>query len=265
MVGSTKIPLIVASIILFAFLLSPILIVIPLSFSADQWLTFPPSAWSTRWYGEILGNAQIVDAFWTSLWLASIVTALTLLLSVPAVYALKRLTIAGEATLLNFFTSPLLLPSIVLGLGILIVFAPANLLGTYTGLTLAHLVVTVPYAIRILATTFDTLNANIEEAAASLGANPVKVFALVTLPMLMPGLIAAGVLSFLSSFDEVVISLFLVGPRINTLPVALFSYVESHSDPMGAAVSSLLIFLTLIVVVALERLMGLTRALGKQS
>ena len=263
MVGSRKFPLIFVGILLYIFLLSPIFVVIPLSFSNDDWPAFLPSSWGVRWYLEILSNQGIIRSFWTSLILGAIVTVISLAVSLPAVYAIKRSAMRGSDAVLNFFTSPLLLPSIVLGLAILLVFAPIGLLGTYTGLTLAHLIVTIPYAIRILATSLSTLNRSIEEAAATLGATPIKVFFLVTAPMMLPGLLASAVLCFLVSFDEVVISLFLVGPRLTTLPVSLFSYVESHSDPMGASVSVLLIVFTLVFVFVLERLMGLSKALGK--
>ncbi len=263
MVGSNKLPLKIVGTLLYIFLLAPIVIVIPLSFSNDQWLTFPPQTWGVRWYEQILGNTAMLDAFRTSISLAAINTVIALILGIPAAYALKRSAMRGADALLNFFTSPLLLPSIVLGLGILLVFAPAKLLGTYEGLLLAHLIVTTPYVVRILSTSLGAMNQNAEEAAATLGATPLRVFFEVTLPMMTPGLIASAALSFLVSFDEAVISLFLVGPRLSTLPVTLFSYVESHSDPMGAAVSVLLIAITAAFVLLLERSIGLSKALGK--
>ena len=141
----------------------------------------------------------------------------------PAAYALRRWRFPGRDALLSLFTAPLLLPSIVLGLAILLVFANAGLLGTYAGLVAAHLVVTTPYVMRIMTTAFATLPPSVEEAAAMLGAPPLTVFRRVTLPLLAPGFVASAALSFLISFDEVVISLFITGPRLKTLPVEILT------------------------------------------
>lgn len=134
---------------------------------------------------------------------------------------------------------------------------------TFHGLVLAHLVVTLPYALRVLVTALSTLPPSVEEAAASLGAKPLAVFRRVTLPLMTPGIVASAALAFLVSFDEVVISLFVVGPRITTLPVELYRYVDTRSDPLVAAASVFLILGTLLIVVLVERTMGLNRAVGK--
>ena len=204
-----------------------------------------------------------MNAFWVSLGIASVVMVLSLLAGLPAAYAIRRIEFRGREALLNLFTAPLLLPSIVLGLAILLVFVQINLLGTFTGLVIAHLIVTTPYVIRIMITSFSTLPPSIEEAAAMLGASPFTVFRRVTLPLMMPGLIASAALSFLLSFDEVVISLFITGPRMTTLPVEIFNYVESRTDPMTAAISVVLIAATLLIIFVIERTLGLSKTVGK--
>ena len=204
-----------------------------------------------------------MNAFRTSLGLAATVTALSLAIAVPAAYAIVRLDFKGRDWLMSLFTAPLLLPSIVLGLAILLIFIRADLIGTYPGLITAHLVVTLPYALRILATALATIPPGIEDAAASLGAPPLTVFRRITLPQMLPGLFAAASLSFLVSFDEVVISLFVVGPRLSTFPVEIFRYVETRTDPLIAAASVILILGTLAFVVILERTIGFTRAVGR--
>ncbi len=245
--------------ILFLYLLAPVLLVFPMSFSGDQVLRFPPTSWSTRWYSALLENRGMMRAFWTSLGLATIVTALSLVIAIPAAWTMTRLRFPGRDFLFNLFTAPLLLPTIVLGLAILIVFASMGLLATTQGLVIAHLVVTLPYALRVLAVSLGTQNLECEEAARTLGARPLVVFFRVTLPMMMPGIVAATALCFLVSFDEVVITLFLTGPRISTLPVELYNYVYNRADPLVAAASVLLILLTLAVIMIVERTMGLGR------
>lgn len=249
--------------LLFVFLLAPVLLVVPMSFSGDNFMTFPPSSWSLRWYAALPQNRVLIGALWTSLGLATVVTVLSLVIAIPAAYAMARIPFVGRDALLSLFTAPLLLPSIVLGLAILIVFVEVQFVATFHGLVLAHLVVTLPYALRVLVTALSTLPPSVEEAAASLGAKPLAVFRRVTLPLMTPGIVASAALAFLVSFDEVVISLFVVGPRITTLPVELYRYVDTRSDPLVAAASVFLILGTLLIVVLVERTMGLNRAVGK--
>ncbi len=248
---------------MFAFLLAPLIVVVPISFSGDSYMMFPPTSWSLKWYPAIFADGKMTSAFWTSLLLACVVTALSLLIALPAAYALVRLKPRGGEALSSLFTAPLLLPTIVLGLAILIVFARYGLLATFPGLVAAHLVVTLPYALRVLATALATLPIPVEEAAATLGASPFTVFRRITLPMMKSGLIGTTALCFLVSFDEVVLSLFMTGPRIQTLPVAMYHHVEQQADPLVAALSVLLVVLTLLVVLVVDRTSGLAKTFVK--
>lgn len=263
MIGKMSIPFKLVVLALYIFLLAPLLIVVPLSFSNDQFLTFPPESWGIKWYLAMFQYAKFTSGLRVSLIVATIVTVISLAAGIPAAYALKRFEFRGRETIAALFTAPLLLPSIVLGLAVLLVFVRWRLLGSYTGLVLAHLLVTTPYVIRIMMTAFSTLPPSIEEAATMLGASPLTVFRRVTMPMMMPGLVASGALSFLMSFDEVVISLFVTGPRLRTLPVEIFDYVESRTDPMAAAVSVALIVVTMTIIIVIERTLGLSRTIGK--
>jgi putative spermidine/putrescine transport system permease protein len=263
MIGKISWPLRVLVVALYIYLLAPIVIVAPLSFSNDSYMTFPPESWGVRWYVALFQHKGFIQAFWVSLSIASTVTVLSLLAGIPAAYVIARHRFRGLEFALNLFTAPLLLPSIVLGLAILLVFVRLELLGTVPGLVLAHLVVTTPYVIRITVTALSTLPPSVEDAAATLGAAPFTVFRRVTLPLMAPGLVASAALSFLISFDEVVISLFVTGPRLTTLPVEIYTYVESQTDPMAAAVSVVLVVATLLVILLIERTLGLSRTIGK--
>jgi putative spermidine/putrescine transport system permease protein len=261
--GQTSVPMKIVVFILFLFLLAPVLLVVPISFSGEQILTFPPASWSFRWYIALTQNSAMISAFWTSLLLGTIVTVLSLMAAIPAAYVIVRMRTKGSEFLYNLFTAPLLLPTIVLGLAILIVFASAGFLGSFWGLVIGHLVITLPYALRVLATTLGNISLACEEAASTLGGRPFTVFRRVTLPMMAPGIVAATALCFLVSFDEVVITLFLTGPRLTTLPVELFHHVESRADPLVASVSVLLILLTLAVVMVVDRSVGLSKTFVK--
>jgi len=250
--------------IMFAFLLAPVMMVVPVSLSADSSLAWPPSAWSLRWYEALLHERALVNAFFISLTLAAIVTALSLVVGFPAALALSKGRFGGREAVTAVLTLPLLLPSVVLGLALMIVFVERGLIGSWPALIAAHLLITLPYAVRVLLAALATLPHSVEDAAASLGASPVTVLRRVTLPLMARGVVAASTIVFLISFDEVVISLFVVGPQLNTLPVALFHYVEARTDPLVAAVSVLLILLTLLVVFVVERAMGLRRTVGSR-
>jgi putative spermidine/putrescine transport system permease protein len=248
---------------LFLFLLGPVVLVFPMSFSADRVLVWPPSGFSFRWYQQLWRETGLIEAARNSLVLASVVTVVSLGVAMPAALAIARGRFPGRDALMALLTAPLLLPSIVLALALLIVFVGQGLVGSWLGLALAHLLIALPYALRVLSTALSTLPASVEEAAASLGAPPGAVFRRVTLPLMAPGVTAAAAIVFLVSFDEVVISLFVVGPRLTTLPVAMFRYVESRTDPLVAAASALLVILTLAIVLILDRAVGLRRAIGK--
>ena len=249
--------------VMFAFLLAPLIVVLPISFSGDAYMMFPPTSWSIKWYGAIFADAKMMAAFRISLLLATVVTVLSLLIALPAAFVLVRIKPPGSALLASLFTAPLLLPTIVLGLAILIVFAGYGLLSTFPGLVVAHLVVTLPYAVRVLSTALATLPIAVEEAAATLGASPLTMFWRVTLPMMRPGLVGATALCFLVSFDEVVLSLFLTGPRLSTLPVEMYHHVEQRADPLVASLSVLLVVLTLAVVLVVDWTAGLARTFVK--
>ena len=245
----------------YAFLLAPLVLVAVMSVSADNYLKFPPSAVSFRWFVALAENTALQSAALNSLILAAIVTVIALAAGLPVALALARGAAPGALGIL--MSAPLLLPTLVLGLALLLALQPLALLATWPGLVLAHLVVVLPFIVRIMATALLALPPGLEEAASTLGAPPARVFWRITLPMAAPGIAAAGTLAFLVSFDEVVISLFLVGPRLTTLPVALFRYTETRTDPLVAALAVALIALTALVIFAVDRLVGVGRTLGR--
>ncbi len=245
----------------YVFLLSPMALVFVMSLSADPYLTFPPSGWSLRWFTALAADTAMLNAARTSVLLGATVTLVALAVGVPAALAVARGRVPGFVSVL--LSAPLLLPTLVLGLALLMALQPLALVATWPGLVLAHLVVVLPFVVRIMTTSLSNLPQDLESAAATLGAAPVRVFWRITLPLAVPGMIAAATLAFLVSFDEVVMSLFLVGPRLTTLSVALFRYTESRTDPLVAAVAVALIAITAIVILAVDRLVGFSRTVGQ--
>lgn len=249
--------------LVYVLILSPIVVVVMLSFSADNFILFPPSGYSLRWFRQLAGNGPLLAALWLSVRIAAVVSLLSLAIGVPAALALAKGRFAGKDALNGFFLAPLLLPTLITGLALLLFFSPLKLTATLPGLVLGHMTVTVPFVIRMMTTALANLPDDIEAAAATLGASPWRVVRRVTLPLATPGLIACACLSFLLSFDETVISLFIAGPRASTLPVEMVRYVEGRTDPLIAALSVVLIVATLAVVLVVERLVGVARAVGK--
>lgn len=247
--------------LLYLFLLGPLIVIVIVSFNAEAYLSFPPRQWSLHWYGDLLGNAAFVEGFRVSLLLATATTVVAIAIGVPAAFAISRYRFRGRALLVSFFTLPLMVPGVVLGLGLLLVFSRLRLTATYPGLLAAHLVITVPFVIRTVATSLATVVLDYEEAAQSLGATPWRVFWRITLPLVMPGIVAGAAIAFIVSFDEVVLTLFLIGPRLTTLPVEVFNYVQFRTDPLVAALSVVLVAISVLGVVLIERALGLRRVL----
>jgi putative spermidine/putrescine transport system permease protein len=245
----------------YVFLLSPLTLVAVLSVSDDPYLTFPPHGWSWRWYVALAQNGPMLAAARTSVILAGVVALVALITGVPAAYAASRGMVPRAIG--GLLSAPLLLPTLIIGLALLLVLQPLGLVATWPGLALAHLVVVLPFVVRLMESSFSGLPGDLTEAAATLGASPWRAFVRIILPLAAPGMIAAATLAFLVSFDETVISLFLVGPKLMTLPIALFHYTESRTDPLVAALAVVLIVLSAGVVLAVDRLVGFTRTVGR--
>lgn len=248
----------------FGFILAPIVFVIVMAFSADNFIAFPPSGWSLRWFGALLRQDAFVAAFFVSLKLAALVAALALALGGPAAYAIARLDLPGREAIYALVTAPQLIPSIVLGLALLLALAPLRLVATPQGVAMAHVLLALPFVVRVLVTALSSAAVDLEEAAATLGASPLRVFRRITLPLAAPGALAAAALAFIVSFDETVVTLFLTGPRLYTLPIEVFNYVARQADPLVAALSVLLLAATAVVVTTIERTLGLVAVMGRR-
>ncbi|HEV7950537.1 MAG TPA: ABC transporter permease [Glaciihabitans sp.] len=246
---------------IFTFLWLPILVIFVVSFDTSTFLRFPPEGFTLDAYAEVFSTPAFVSGLWTSLIIAVFATALTLIVSTTAALAFTRYNFRGSGGAQAFFLSPLLVPNIVLGLALLLFFAPLGLTDGYVGLILAHVVLCIPYAVRTIMVSLTTVDASSEDAARVLGASNFVTFRRVTLPLIRPGIIAGGVLAFLVSFDEAIVSLFLSGFAVTPLPVALLDHMETQAGPEVAALSVLLIVFSLGIVLIIERVLGLSKTL----
>jgi putative spermidine/putrescine transport system permease protein len=244
-----------------AFILAPILIVCAVSFTPEGYLSLPVHGGSLRWYRAIAGNSQFIEAFWQSLWLGTLSATIAVAVTVPAAVAIARYRFPGRQALTAFLQAPLMIPQVVLGIAFLRFFTQIGLGGTFLGLVIAHVIIIVPFALRLVLTAATGMDKQIEHAAVSLGASSFTTFRRVTLPMILPGIASGWVLAFISSFDEVTMTVFIASPSTTTLPVRLFLYIQDNIDPLVAAVSTALIGLTIVAIVVIDRLYGLERLL----
>ena len=250
--GSGRIVLWAFSCLVIAFLTAPILVVVIVSFNDTTQFDLPPLRWSLRWYSTLLESRDWREAFWLSLWVAAAVTIIALLLGVPAGYALARAHFIGRRLVEFVLVSPMVVPVIVLALGLYILFARLGLIGTPACLLLAHSVLALPVVIVIVTAAFRRQDAAVELAARACGASFIRAFWHVVLPSVRPALISAGAFAFLTSFDEVVLALFLGGPEATTLPKRIWEAVKFELDPSLTAISTILIGLTLVALLAVE-------------
>ncbi|HXJ82942.1 MAG TPA: ABC transporter permease [Candidatus Methylomirabilis sp.] len=248
---------IVYGAVITLFTIAPFIVVFLASVTSAEYLQFPPRGLSLRWYAAVWHRPEVLAALGNSLVAAVATVILTTVLNVPAAYALSRYRFRGRQFLLAFLMSPLMLPGIVIGFAIVRFYGAIGFPLSLAGLVLAHAVVTLPYGLRTIAASMFGFDRTLEEAAVTLGAHPVRAFLSVTLPIIKPGLIAGAVFVFITSFDNVTVSLFLVSPRFTVLPMWLFSYVEQSADPIAAAIASAITVASLIVVVLLDRFVGL--------
>ncbi len=242
-----------------AFILAPIIIVCAVAFTPEGYLSLPTNGFSLRWFRAIADYPEFVRAFRDSLWLAALSSTIAVLFAVPAALAVARYRFTGREAVLAFFMSPLMIPHVVLGIAFLRFFTTIGIGGTFVGLVLSHIVIVMPFALRLVLAASTGMDRAIEHAAISLGASPFTLFRRVTLPLILPGVVSGWVLAFITSFDEVTMTVFIASPSTTTLPVRMFLYIQDNIDPLVTSVSAALIFLTTIVMVVLDRLYGLDR------
>lgn len=246
----------------YAFVLSPIAVILLASLTAAEYTGFPPEGLSLRWYAEIPRHPEFLDSLWVSLGVAAASGGAATALGTLAALGLARYRFRGRDLLGAFFLAPLMLPAVILGVALLQFYTRAGITRTPLALVFGHLVITVPYVVRLVAAALAGLDPSLERAALTLGATPWRVFRHVTLPLIAPGVVAGAAFAAIVSFDDVSIALFLASPRATTLPVRIFSYIEQTFDPLVTAVCSVLILLTLAAMAVIERSIGLGRLFG---
>jgi putative spermidine/putrescine transport system permease protein len=247
------------SVAVYVFLLAPLVVVVLASFNSADFLSFPPRGFSLRWYRALWESEVWGDSFRLSLLLTAVVTPLALIIGTLAAYALVRYSFPGKGAMATLVMAPLVMPQIVLGIALLNYMSGLGLVGSLTGLILGHLVVTLPFTVRLVSISVHNLDPALERAAQNLGATPLQTFWRVTLPLLRPGIVAGAIFAAIISFGELAVTLLIAGARTTTLPLRIFNYTEYNFDPTINAVSTIFVVLALVLIIALDRLIGLVR------
>jgi ABC-type spermidine/putrescine transport system permease subunit II len=236
--------------LVLVFLALPSLIVIPVSFNPTSIIEFPPRGFTTRWYQRYLELPGWIDATWNSFVIATGSVLLSLVLGTLGAYALARSRASGRRLLRSLILLPLIVPSLITAIAIYGLFSDLNLRGTIVGFIIAHAVLAIPFVTVIMTASFLGLDSRIEDAARGLGANRVQAIWRITIPLVLPGLVSSALLSFLVSFDELMIALFLSDPFVSTLPKKLWDGIQMEIDPTLAAVSTIFTAVSLVILIA---------------
>jgi putative spermidine/putrescine transport system permease protein len=242
-----------------AFLLLPILVIIPLSFSDSSFLVYPIPGWSLKWYDNLLTSPEWLRAAKNSFIVAPAATVIATVLGTMAAVGLARTNFAFKGALMSVLIAPMVVPIVVVGVSTYLFFAPLGLVDSYTGLIIVHAALGAPFVVTTVLATLQGFNQNLVRASLSLGANPLTTFFRITLPVIAPGVISGALFAFATSFDEVVVTLFLAGPDQVTLPRQMFTGIRENITPTIAAVATLLILFTTTLLLTLEWLRGRRR------
>jgi len=246
------------------FLVLPILVIVPLSFNSGTFLIYPMQGFSLRWYEDFFGSAGWMRALKNSMIIAPAATVLAMILGTLAAIGLTRAEFRGKALLMSLLISPMVVPVVIVGVASYLFFAPLGLANGYLSLIVVHAVLGVPFVIITVSATLQGFNYNLVRAAASLGASPITAFRRVTLPLIAPGVISGALFAFATSFDEVVVTLFLAGPEQVTLPRQMFSGIRENLSPTIAAAATLLIGFSILLLLTLEWLRGRSEKMRTQ-
>lgn len=252
-------PVLVAiAALIFLFLVAPLVIIVGASLSDTTYLAFPPRGLTLRWFWNIFEIEAFRSTAITSFQLAVLGTTLSLLIGIPAAYALNRYRVELPKWLSTVYVLPILVPEIVFGFSLMKSVSVELGVPIFPSLLIGHALLVLPYSVRVVSASLASFDFSVEEAAISLGSPPLKTFFTVVLPNIRSGVIAAFILAFITSINDVSVSVFLTGPGISTLPIQLLAYMQQFFDPTLASVSVLLMIVTVAVMAVVEATLGLT-------
>lgn len=250
--------------LLYLFMFVPFFVIVYASFSDSAYITFPPRGLSLRWYHQILVEGRYLPELWVSIKLGVAATLVALAVGVPASVALARYSFPGRDLLASLVLAPLMVPVVLIGVALLQFYSTTHIGLNMPSLVLAHAVMTAPYVVRTVTATMKGFDVNLEEAAMSLGANRIRAFREVTLPITFPGIFSGAMFAFITSFGDSVVALFLSSPTTVTLPVKIFTDILWNFEPAIAAISTVSSLLAIGGVMLIYAAQGTRAFVGKR-
>jgi putative spermidine/putrescine transport system permease protein len=251
-----------AALVVFVFLVAPLAVLVVSSFNSQSSVAFPPHGLSLRWYSQVFSSRDWLVSFQLSGLLMVMTVITTAVIATPAGYGLVRGRFRGRGVVAGIALAPLMVPEIIVALGLLYYLQGLGLINTVIGLWLAHSLIALPYALRAVMVAATGLDPALERAAASLGAGRGRVFWTVTLPLLRPGIVAGAVFAAVTSLGEVAVTALISGANTVTVPVRIFSAVQFQLDPSVAAVSTILMAASVLVMVVVDRFAGISEVVS---
>ncbi|WP_321867385.1 ABC transporter permease [Paraburkholderia tropica] len=249
------------SLAVLLYLILPVLVVMPLSFSSQPYFTYPLPGVSLRWYEDFLNSPEWMDALKNTLITGVSSTLIATILGVMASLGLTSPRLKGKALITGLLVSPMIVPLIITAVGVYFAFSPLGLTNSLAGLILAHAALGVPFVVVTVTATLAGFNETLSRAGRSLGASPFRVFVQVKLPIIAPGVISGALFAFATSFDEIVVALFLTGPDEKTIPRQMWSGIREQLSPTILAVATILVVISTLLLVTLELLRRRTERL----
>lgn len=246
--------LLIVTIIVYFFIFAPLIIIALTSFTTESYISFPPVGFSLKWYAKVFSTSSFISSFQLSLLVSFSATFLALLVGIPGAYALSRHQFKGKRFIKDLFFSPNMVPQVVVGFALFSFIIVQLRLNVRIALLVGLTVSVVTYVFRIVGASIDSLDFSIEEAGMSLGANRLQTFFMVVMPNISSGIISAFLLAFINAFNNVPLTIFLSGPGVVTLPVAMMNYIEYNYDPTVSALSVLLMAMSFSIMIISEKL-----------
>lgn len=248
MIGrNARVLLWIFGILMVVFLIVPTLVIIPMSFSSGRTMQFPPPGFSVRWYENLFTSPVWTRAALSSFQVGVLTACAATILGTLAALGLERSSFRGQGFVQSLILSPMIIPLVVIAIGMFSVFVSWRIAGSVTALVIAHTALALPFVVINVSASLRTVDRNLELAAANLGANPLVTFWRVTLPLILPGVLAGALFAFITSWDEIVIAIFLTSPLLRTLPVVMWSQVRTEVDPTIAAAATILTIVTTLI------------------
>jgi len=236
----------IVAILVLLFIILPILVLIPLSFTSVNYFTFPPVGFSMKWYQDFLANEEWIECFFRSLGVACLTAILAVIIGTLASMAVTRMNFKYKKAFMALMVAPMVIPVVIIGIALYNFYAPLRLNNTIVGLVLSHTLLAIPIVFITLTAGLKGVDSNIELAAAGLGSKPIGVFFKIILPQIKTSMLSACLFAFITSLDEITVTIFLSGTNTKTLPIAMWESMRNNITPTIAAVSTILIFGTVI-------------------